>query len=57
MERNQRVIEAFINCVQRGVYQYDYAVTLLEDSQRYPYLTDEDKELFYETVSETEDEE
>jgi len=49
MNRAERVINAFINCVRHGTYQYDYAVTLLEDVLRYPYLTESDKSVFYAT--------
>ena len=46
-KREQRVINAFINCVKSGQYTYDYAVTLIENAERYGYLTDEAKEIFY----------
>lgn len=46
-KREKRVINAFINCVEKGEYSYDYACILIEDSQRYGYLTDETKEEFY----------
>lgn len=46
-KREQRVINAFINCVERGEYSYDYACLLIEDTQKYGYLTDEAKEVFY----------
>lgn len=45
--REKRVIEAFINVVKSGQYSYDEAVTIMEDAQSYPYLTDEAKEVFY----------
>ena len=34
-KREHRVINAFINCVKRGEYTLDYAITLIEDSARY----------------------
>lgn len=46
-KREQRVINAFINCVRNGEFTFDYACLLIEDTQRYGYLTDEGKELFY----------
>lgn len=46
-KRENRVINAFINCVEKGEYSYDYACLLIEDTQRYGYLTDEAKEIFY----------
>jgi hypothetical protein len=45
--REKRVIEAFINCVKAGQYSYDYAVTLIENNEKYGYLTDEAKDIFY----------
>ena len=50
-KREQRVINAFINCVKNGEYSFDYACLLIEDQQRYGYLTDEAKEQFYATVA------
>ena len=46
-KRENRVINAFINCVKLGEFSFDYAVTLIEDSNKYGYLTDEAKECFY----------
>ena len=46
-KREQRVIQAFINCVRSGQYSFDYAVTLIENNEKYGYLTEEAKELFY----------
>jgi hypothetical protein len=46
-KKEQRVINAFINCVKLGEYSYDYAVTLMENTEAYGYLTDEAKEMFY----------
>lgn len=46
-KRESRVINAFINCVKSGQYTYDYAVTLIENTEKYGYLTDEAKEMFY----------
>jgi uncharacterized membrane protein YvbJ len=46
-KREERVINAFIECVEKGEYSYEYAVTLLEDNNKYGYLTDEAKEVFY----------
>lgn len=54
-KREQRVIKAFINCVKRGEFTLDYAITLIEDTDKYGYLTDAAKETFYvefETVEE-----
>lgn len=47
MTRSERVINAFINCVKTGQYPIDYAITLIEDNQKYGYLTQEDKDVFY----------
>lgn len=46
-KRELRVIKAFINCVKSGQYTFDYAVTLIENTEKYGYLTDEAKEIFY----------
>lgn len=46
-KREQRVIKAFINCVEHGEYTFDYACTLIEDNQRYGWLSEEAKEVFY----------
>ena len=46
-KREQRVINAFINCVKKGEFSLDYATTLIEDTNKYGYLTDEAKESFY----------
>ena len=45
--RAKRVINAFKNCVKSGVYTYDYAITLIENTEKYGYLTESDKEQFY----------
>ena len=46
-KREERVIRAFINCVRSGEYSFDYAITLIENTERYGYLSDEAKEKFY----------
>lgn len=46
-KRENRVINAFINCVKNEEYSYDYACLLIEDTDRYGYLTDKAKETFY----------
>lgn len=46
-KREERVIRAFINCVKSGEYSFDYATTLIENTERYGYLSDEAKEKFY----------
>ena len=58
-KREKRVISAFINCVKKGEFSLDYAITLLEDTDKYGYLTDEAKEAFYaefETIENNESE-
>lgn len=54
--REKRVIRAFINCVKSGEYSFDYAVLLIEDSQRYGWLSYEAKELFYQEFEDEEEE-
>ena len=46
-KREQRVINAFVNCVRSGQYSFDYAVTLIENNEKYGYLSEEAKETFY----------
>lgn len=48
--REKRVIEAFINCVRSGEYSIDYAILLIEDQQRYGWLSNDAKEVFYQAV-------
>ena len=52
--RAKRVINAFKNCVMSGVYTYDYAITLIENTEKYGYLTESDKEQFYSEFEESE---
>ena len=54
-KREKRVIQAFINCVRLGQYTFDYAVTLIENNEKYGYLTDEAKESFYAEFEEPEE--
>ena len=51
-KREQRVINAFLNCIAHGEYSVDYAVTLIEDNQRYGWLSDNAKDYFYEKLDE-----
>lgn len=46
-KREQRVIRAFINCVEHGEYTFDYACILIEDTSKYGWISDEAKEVFY----------
>lgn len=54
-KRESRVIHAFINCVRRREYTLDYAITLIEDTQRYGWLSDAAKEYFYAAFEEEEE--
>lgn len=49
-KREQRVIRAFLNCIDHGDYTEDYAVTLIEDQARYGWLSDEAKDFFYDEL-------
>ena len=51
-KREQRVISAFLNCIKHGEYTEDYAITLIEDNQRYGWLSDAAKDYFYEELDE-----
>jgi hypothetical protein len=46
-KREERVINAFIECVEKGEFSLEYAITLIEDNNKYGYLTEEAKEVFY----------
>ena len=49
-KREKRVIDAFITCVRTGEFTEEYAILLIEDSQRYGWLSDSAKEVFYEAL-------
>jgi hypothetical protein len=49
-KRAERVVNAFINCVKTGEYTFNYACLLIEDNQKYGYLTQADKDNFYDFV-------
>ena len=53
-KREQRVINAFINCVKSGEFTADYACILIEDNAKYGWLSETAKEAFYEAVEEME---
>lgn len=55
-KREQRVINAFINCVKHGELTFDYACVLIEDTNKYGYLTNEAKEVFYAEFENAQDE-
>ena len=55
-KREQRVINAFINCVRNGEYSFDYACLLIEDTQRYGWLSEAAKEVFYAAFEQDENE-
>lgn len=46
-KREQRVINAFINCVKHDEYSFDYACILLEDTSKYGWISEDAKEVFY----------
>lgn len=49
-KREKRVINAFLNCIAHGEYTADYAITLIEDNERYGWLSDSAKDYFYEEL-------
>ena len=55
-KREKRVINAFINCIKNGEYSVDYAITLIEDTARYGWLSEAAKEAFYAALDEMEPE-
>lgn len=46
-KREERVINAFINCVKSGEFSLDYATTLIESNDKYGYLSEAAKDTFY----------
>lgn len=52
-KREQRVINAFIACVKSGEFTLDYAIILIEDTQRYGWMSNAAKDAFYDAVEET----
>lgn len=56
-KREQRVINAFLKCIEHGEYTVEYAITLIEDQQRYGWLSEAAKEYFYDHLPEEEAEE
>ena len=55
-KRESRVINAFCNCVRNGEFTEDYAITRIEDNQRYGWLSNEAKDAFYAFLDEWEKE-
>ena len=49
-KRETRVITAFLNCVKSGEFTEDYAIVLIEDTQKYGWLSNEAKDYFYEEL-------
>ena len=45
--REKRVIKAFIACVKNREFTFEYACLLIEDTEKYGYLSDTAKETFY----------
>ena len=56
-KREKTVIAAFLNCIKSGEYSLDYAIILIEDSQRFGWLSETAKNAFYESVPDTDSEE
>ena len=49
-KREARVINAFLNCVKNGEFTEDYAIVLIEDTQKYGWISNEAKDYFYEEL-------
>ena len=49
-KREKRVINAFLNCIAHGEYTVDYAIVLIEDAQKYGWLSITAKDYFYEEL-------
>ena len=56
-KREQRVVNAFLNCIAHGEYTVDYAITLIEDNARYGWMREIAKEYFYDHLPEEPEEE
>ena len=56
-KREQRVINAFLNCIRHGEYSEDYAIILIEDNQRFGWLSDTAKDYFYDNLPSEQEEE
>lgn len=46
-KREKRVINAFLNCIAHGEYTVDYAITLIEDKERFGWLSNMALDAFY----------
>ena len=53
-KREERFLKAFENCVDKGEYTANYAITLLEDDRRYGWMSAEAKDSFYTWLDEWE---
>lgn len=49
-KRETRVINAFIDCILTGEFTVNYAITLIENDEKYGWLSDEAKDAFYEAL-------
>ena len=49
-KREKRVINAFINCIAHGEFTVDYAITLIEDKQRYGWISVAALDTFYDEL-------
>ncbi len=49
-KRESRVIDAFIRCVESGEFTITYAIILIEDNQRYGWLSEAAKDRFYDFI-------
>lgn len=49
-KREKRVITAFLNCIAHGEYTVDYAIVLIEDNQKYGWISEAAKDFFYEEL-------
>lgn len=54
-KRETRVINAFINCVKHGEFSFEYACVLIEDDDKYGWISAEAKEVFYAAFEEEEE--
>ena len=48
--REKRVIMAFLNCIKNGEFTEEYSIVLIEDRQKYGWLSEMAKKHFYDEL-------
>lgn len=55
-EREARVVDAFLDCVRGGRFDAAYVTLLVEDNQKYGWMSETAKETLYAALENLEDE-